>query len=279
MLNCFRVYKGYIHILNCILELAWSKEMKLTLEQQFITFMLFVLHSQYHVCWCFGNFRCPGISMNGIDPQSHNILSPALYEFTYSISCVYPIKYAHSFVTWGQFWPSDIMVACVCLSVCFVITILADVLILNSLAPGSSECDSKNGIFNLALLTGIFRFSHDDALRWMPRDLTDDKSTLVQVMAWCRQATSHYLSQCWPRSMSPYGLTRPHWVNGARLSAHTVMHTKLIHCGLVMPYGDTDLGQYWLSLLLPGGTKPLPEPTLTYHWSGSMAFIWGYHHD
>ena len=28
--------------------------------------------------------------------------------------------------------------------------------------------------------------------------LTDDKSTLVHVMAWCRQATSHYLSQYWP---------------------------------------------------------------------------------
>ena len=26
--------------------------------------------------------------------------------------------------------------------------------------------------------------------------LADDKSILVQVMAWCRQATSHYLSQC-----------------------------------------------------------------------------------
>ena len=25
---------------------------------------------------------------------------------------------------------------------------------------------------------------------------------LVQVMAWSHQATSHYLSQCWPRSMS-----------------------------------------------------------------------------
>ena len=27
----------------------------------------------------------------------------------------------------------------------------------------------------------------------MSMDLTDDKSTLVQVMAWCRQATSHYM--------------------------------------------------------------------------------------
>ena len=32
-------------------------------------------------------------------------------------------------------------------------------------------------------------------------------------MAWCHQATSHYLSQCWPRSISPYGITRPQWVN------------------------------------------------------------------
>ena len=51
--------------------------------------------------------------------------------------------------------------------------------------------------------------------RWMPLDFTDDKSTLVQVMAWCRQATSHYLSQCWPRFMSPYGVTRPQWVKMA----------------------------------------------------------------
>ena len=35
-------------------------------------------------------------------------------------------------------------------------------------------------------------------LIWILLDFTDDQSTLVQVMAWCRQATSHYLSQCWP---------------------------------------------------------------------------------
>ena len=47
----------------------------------------------------------------------------------------------------------------------------------------------------------------------MSLDLTNDKSTLVQVMAWCHQATSHYLTQCWPRSMLPYGINRPQWVN------------------------------------------------------------------
>ena len=83
------------------------------------------------------------------------------------------------------------------------------IILINSLAPGRSECDSKNVIFNLVLLIGIFRSSHDNALRRMPQDLTDDKSTLVQVMAWCRQATSHYLSQCWLSSLSSYGVARP----------------------------------------------------------------------
>ena len=50
------------------------------------------------------------------------------------------------------------------------------------------------------------------ALRWMPLDLPYDKSTLVQVMAWCRQTTSHCLSQCWPGFISPHGVTRPQWV-------------------------------------------------------------------
>ena len=47
--------------------------------------------------------------------------------------------------------------------------------------------------------------SSEIALKWMPLNTIDNKSTSVQVMAWCRQATSHYLSQCWPWSMLPYG--------------------------------------------------------------------------
>ena len=51
-------------------------------------------------------------------------------------------------------------------------------------------------------------------VNWFPlNDIEpNEKSTLVQVMAWCRQATSHYLSQCWPRSMSPCCVTRPQGV-------------------------------------------------------------------
>ena len=58
----------------------------------------------------------------------------------------------------------------------------------------------------------ILNISCDIALRWISKDFTDDKSTSVQEMAWCRQTTSHCLSQCWPRSRLPYGVTRPQWV-------------------------------------------------------------------
>ena len=85
--------------------------------------------------------------------------------------------------------------------------------VINSLAPGTSVYDFKKSIFNLVSLTGICRTSYANTLRGMPQDLTDGKSTLVQVMAWCRQAASHYLNQCWPRSLLPYGVTRPQWVN------------------------------------------------------------------
>ena len=50
-------------------------------------------------------------------------------------------------------------------------------------------------------------------LTWASPDLNEGKSTLVQVMARCRQATSHYLNQCWHGSLPPYGVIRPHWVN------------------------------------------------------------------
>ena len=65
-------------------------------------------------------------------------------------------------------------------------------------------------------MNGGWSISYEIALRWMPLALTDNKSTVVQVMAWCRQATRHFLSQCWHRSMSPNGVTRPQWVKNAQ---------------------------------------------------------------
>ena len=77
---------------------------------------------------------------------------------------------------------------------------------------GDFNLNIRKVIFKLTSVNGGWGISYVIALRWMPLDLTDDKSTLAQVMAWCHQATSNYLSQCWPRSLSPYCVIRPQWV-------------------------------------------------------------------
>ena len=63
--------------------------------------------------------------------------------------------------------------------------------------------------FKLALCIDILSTTCEIGLKWMPQNLIYDKAELVQVMAWYHQATSHYLGHCWPRSVEPYGVTRP----------------------------------------------------------------------
>ena len=84
---------------------------------------------------------------------------------------------------------------------------------INSLAPGKFEWNFRYGIFKWILLIDGWGISCEIALIWMSLVFTDDQSTLVQVMAWCRQATSHYLSQCWLSSSSPYGVAGSQWVD------------------------------------------------------------------
>ena len=59
---------------------------------------------------------------------------------------------------------------------------------VNSMRPGNSIRHHASWL-TLAQVMNEWQI-----LRWTPQDLIDDKSTLVQVMAWCRQATSHYLN-------------------------------------------------------------------------------------
>ena len=83
---------------------------------------------------------------------------------------------------------------------------------INSLVPGRFKVNFRWVNFKLILVVNGWGISHETVLIWMSLDHTYGKSTLVQVMAWCRQATSHYLSQCRPRSLAPHGATRPQWV-------------------------------------------------------------------
>ena len=101
--------------------------------------------------------------------------------------------------------------------------------LVNPLAPERFKQNFRLVIFKLISVIDGWGISCKIALRWMPLQLTDDKSTLVQVMAWYSQATSHCLSQCWPRFMSQNGVTRPQWVKpcykGSQLYQHTEART------------------------------------------------------
>ena len=89
--------------------------------------------------------------------------------------------------------------------------------------------------------------SQDISLRWTSVYLTNDQSTLVQVMAWCRQATSPYLSTCWLRSVLPYGITRPQWVNVlVSLCWHIVNLNKMVDI-LQMTFSNAS---YWQKIFL-----------------------------
>ena len=139
---------------------------------------------------------------------------------------------------------------------------------LNSLAPGRFQWNFRWVMFKLILVTDGWGISRKIALRWMPLDLTD-KSTLVQVMAWCPQATSHYL-QCWPRSMSPYGITRPQWVN-YRNPYYIPISVSILQ------YGNNCTSKYELHIFImgvPGKTvfilkwvqEELPDHSICLQW-------------
>ena len=74
---------------------------------------------------------------------------------------------------------------------------------INSLAPKIFKWNLKWIIFNIIVAIDGWGISFEIALRRLTLDLADDKSTLVQVTAWCRKATSCYLSQCGSSSMMP----------------------------------------------------------------------------
>ena len=73
--------------------------MKLTLAQQYI---LFVLHSQYHACWCTGDCFSQNISRHGtcIDPKSRYILFPASEECRYGLLKPKPYLISYLLVGW-----------------------------------------------------------------------------------------------------------------------------------------------------------------------------------
>ena len=72
---------------------------------------------------------------------------------------------------------------------------------LNSLISEKCGSNFEVIIYKLIVQNSSLGTHCEIALRWMSHNLIGKKLALVQVMGWCRQATGHYLSQCWPSFM------------------------------------------------------------------------------
>ena len=59
--------------------------------------------------------------------------------------------------------------------------------------------------------------------------LIDNKSSLIQLMAWCCQVRSHYLNQLW----QTHGVTRPELGNGSLTVTNIYRQTSNIRRTLV----------------------------------------------
>ena len=78
----------------------------------------------------------------------------------------------------------------------------------NSLSAGGCMKNRRKFIFHDNFCYNLVHF----LLNCTGMDANNLMSSLAQVMPRCCQAARHYLSQCWPWSMSPYGVTRPQWL-------------------------------------------------------------------
>ena len=65
-----------------------------------------------------------------------------------------------------------------------------------SLAPRRCGNNFENINFVLIIQNSKLDTCYEISLMWMPQNLTNEKSTLFQAMAWCHQATWHYMIQC-----------------------------------------------------------------------------------
>ena len=115
--------------------------------------------------------------------------------------------------------------------------------LFNTTRPEQDGCHFYRHFRNHYILISIL-------LNIVPVGLIDNKSALLQVMAWCHQAADHYLNQWWPSSTIPFGITCSQWVNwlwpGDAIWWHRTRSTlaQVMACCLTAP--SHYLNQCWL---------------------------------
>ena len=140
---------------------------------------------------------------------------------------VLPIKYQCSFLTHHPLnYFIDNLMKCIILAEIYVLPIKYQCSFLTHHPLG--DMAMKNAIAEYILRIKCMSMSDEIALCWMPNKTFDEKSTLVQIMAWWRKATSHYLSQCWPRSMLPCGINSLVYSSGYFCRGRSRMQVKIV---------------------------------------------------
>ena len=100
------------------------------------------------------------------------------------------------------------------------------------------------------------------SLKFVPKGPINNIPSLVQIMAWRRPGDKPLSEPMMIILLTHICVTRPQWVNA------------------MWPGDAIGVGQHWLrNALSPHGTKPLPEPILTYRQQDPVTFIWGQFHD
>ena len=119
---------------------------------------------------------------------------------------------------------------------------------LNTLMQRQNGRHFADNIFKCIFVNEIIWISTNIPLKFVPKGQINNISALVQIMAWRRPGDEP--------------LSEPMMVSLLMLGRN-----ELTHCGLVSPYIAFEILVKSGSSngLLPDGTKPLPDPLLTYH--------------
>ena len=97
---------------------------------------------------------------------------------------------------------------------------------INSVVPGRCGANLKSIIFKLIIQDRSLGDRCEIALCWMPKNLTIEKSTLAQVMAWCRQETSHNMPHVDPNLCHMVSLAHNELKPRNNLSNKICFHSK-----------------------------------------------------
>ena len=141
----------------------------------------------------------------------------------------------------------------------------------NSLAPGKFEWNFRHVIFKQILAIDGWGISCEIALIWMSLDFINDQSTLVQVMAWCRQA-----DLC--RHMASPGHNELTWSNITSLGQNELKNFPFKHCSIHHTF-FFNMSQMTMSEQFPGNwdeykRSPLAEQSQRELRTGSAGSQW-----